>query len=223
MGVDRRSERAPSWLNPFGIVIGSGVDRNRPPAQEALVGVANVGTGGLGRNRTIERLLVVATGAGRQRGIISGGGFAAPCALGRSGTRSLKREGDGATPRGRFGLAAVLYRPDRWRRPASRLPVTAIGPQDGWCDDPADRRYNQPVELPCAGRHENLWRADHLYDVVVVIDFNLARPQPGRGSAIFLHIAADDFHPTEGCVAIRAAAMQQLLPRIGPATTIEIR
>jgi L,D-peptidoglycan transpeptidase YkuD (ErfK/YbiS/YcfS/YnhG family) len=182
-----------------------------------------VGTGELGRNRTIERLLVVATGAGRQRGIISGGGYAAPCALGRSGTRHAKREGDGATPRGRFGLAAVLYRPDRWRRPASGLPVTAIGPQDGWCDDPADRRYNQPVALPYAGRHENLWRADHLYDIVVVIDFNLARPRRGGGSAIFLHIAAEDFRPTEGCVAISPRTMRQLLPRIGPGTTIEIR
>jgi L,D-peptidoglycan transpeptidase YkuD (ErfK/YbiS/YcfS/YnhG family) len=120
-------------------------------------------------------------------------------------------------------LAAVLYRPDRWRRPESGLPVTAIGPQDGWCDDPADRRYNQPVALPYAGRHESLWRVDHLYDVVVVIDFNLARPRRGGGSAIFLHIAADDLHPTEGCVAISPRTMRQLLPRIGPGTTIEIR
>jgi L,D-peptidoglycan transpeptidase YkuD (ErfK/YbiS/YcfS/YnhG family) len=182
-----------------------------------------VGTGELARNRAIERLLVVATGVGGQRGIISGGGLAAPCALGRSGPRRDKREGDGATPRGRFGLAAVLYRPDRWQRPASALPVSAIRPNDGWCDDPADRRYNQPVTLPHAGRHEDLWRTDHLYDVIVVIDFNLARPRPGAGSAVFLHIAADDFRPTEGCVAIRRETMRRLLPRIGPATTIEIR
>jgi L,D-peptidoglycan transpeptidase YkuD (ErfK/YbiS/YcfS/YnhG family) len=173
-------------------------------------------------NSSIDRLLVVASGIGRQRGIIRAGGFWAPCALGRSGLRRAKREGDGATPTGRFGLSAVFYRPDRIRRPATALPVGVLRPDDGWCDDPDDPAYNRPVRLPYPGRHERLWREDHVYDVVVVIDFNRAPPRPAFGSAIFLHLARDDFAPTEGCVAVPLAAMRRLLPRMGKRTTIEI-
>ena len=145
-----------------------------------------------------------------------------PCALGRGGTTRCKREGDGATPAGRFRLLGCFYRADRRARPPSRLPAAAIRPSDGWCDDPGDRRYNQPVRLPYSARHERMWRDDHLYDVVVDIDWNRARRVKGRGSAIFLHLARPDFSPTEGCVAIEPRMAARLLQRIGPNTVIEI-
>ena len=96
------------------------------------------------------------------------------CALGRGGIRAEadKREGDGATPAGCFTLRRVLYRPDRMAPPETSLPVAAIQPADGWCDDPADPAYNQPVHLPHPASHEEMWRADGLYDVVVVIGHN---------------------------------------------------
>jgi L,D-peptidoglycan transpeptidase YkuD (ErfK/YbiS/YcfS/YnhG family) len=169
------------------------------------------------------RILLASTGAERSRGMLVAGGLNLPCALGRSGIRRMKREGDGVTPAGRFGLVAVLYRPDRLRRPPTRLPVAALRPDSGWCDDPADRRYNRPVRLPYPASHERLWRDDHLYDLVVVLDYNLVRPRPGAGSAIFLHLAAPDFAPTAGCVAITEAAMRRLLARAGPRTEIDIR
>lgn len=166
--------------------------------------------------------MVVPETTDQRRGILRAGAFWAPCALGRSGLRHAKREGDGATPIGRFGLARVLYRADRVRRPVTALPTTRLRPDDGWCDDPGDRAYNQPVRLPYRGRHERLWRADHVYDIIVVIDFNTAPARHGFGSAIFLHLARDDFGPTEGCVAIPLAAMLRILPRIGPHTQITI-
>jgi L,D-peptidoglycan transpeptidase YkuD (ErfK/YbiS/YcfS/YnhG family) len=169
------------------------------------------------------REIVVVPAASRSRGVIHVGGIQARCALGRAGRSAHKREGDGATPVGTFRLLGVLYRPDRLPRPRTRLPVTAITPQAGWCDDPADRAYNRPVELPYAGRHERLWRDDHLYDLVVVIDYNVSRPQKGAGSAIFLHLPRDGFAPTEGCVAVSLATMRRLLPRLGPQTLITIR
>ncbi|HLB79812.1 MAG TPA: hypothetical protein VJJ77_04860, partial [Dongiaceae bacterium] len=88
------------------------------------------------------------------------GGRSFRCALGRTGIRADKREGDGVTPAGCFGLRRVLYRADRLARPPTALPVAALTPQDGWCDDPADPMYNRPVRLPYAARHERLWRAD---------------------------------------------------------------
>jgi L,D-peptidoglycan transpeptidase YkuD (ErfK/YbiS/YcfS/YnhG family) len=161
-------------------------------------------------------------GGDRRRGLLVAEAAAIPCALGRGGVVSAKREGDGGTPAGRFALAAVLYRPDRGPRPLSGLPVIALGKNSGWCDDPADRAYNCAVELPYPASAEHLWRDDHLYDVIVVIDYNMHPVRPGAGSAIFLHIAAPDFSPTAGCVAIPLAALRRLLPRLGPRTVIQI-
>jgi L,D-peptidoglycan transpeptidase YkuD (ErfK/YbiS/YcfS/YnhG family) len=100
--------------------------------------------------------------------------------------------------------------------------VAAIRPDLGWCDDPSDRNYNRPVRLPYPARHERLWRQDRLYDILVVIDFNVARPRPGGGSAIFLHVAGPDFAPTEGCIAIGRHHLERLIARIGQETILRI-
>jgi L,D-peptidoglycan transpeptidase YkuD (ErfK/YbiS/YcfS/YnhG family) len=144
------------------------------------------------------------------------------CAVGRGGIRRDKMEGDGATPAGLFPLRQVLFRADRIGAVETALPVRALSPADGWCDDPADARYNAAVTLPCAARHEALWRADNLYDVIVVIGYNDAPPIPGKGSAIFLHVAPPDFSPTEGCVAIPLPELLDVVQRCGPTTAIEI-
>ena len=139
-------------------------------------------------------------GAGRRR-----------CALGKGGVRPDKREGDGATPAGRFPLRRALYRPDRGPAPATALPCAAIGPEDGWCDDPADPAYNRPIRLPHPARHERMWRDDELYDLVIVIGHNDDPPAAGLGSAVFVHLARPDWGPTEGCVALSRADLAELL------------
>lgn len=133
------------------------------------------------------------------------------CAIGRGGIRADKREGDGATPVGRFPLRRLLYRPDRISRPITNLPMVAIGPGDGWCDDPAHVDYNRPVRLPHPARHERLWRDDPLYDLVVVIGHNDMPVVADAGSAVFVHVARDGYAPTEGCVALAAADLLRLL------------
>jgi L,D-peptidoglycan transpeptidase YkuD (ErfK/YbiS/YcfS/YnhG family) len=138
-----------------------------------------------------------------------------PCALGRSGRRARKREGDGATPVGRWRLLYVLYRSDRVLRPATGLPVKPIGRSDGWCDAPADPNYNRPVRLPYPASAESLWRADGLYDLVVVLSHNHVPRVRGAGSAIFMHLARPGYRPTEGCIALRRAHMLVLLRNIG--------
>jgi L,D-peptidoglycan transpeptidase YkuD (ErfK/YbiS/YcfS/YnhG family) len=145
-----------------------------------------------------------------------------PCALGRSGTTHAKREGDGATPVGTFRLLQAFYRADHGGRPRTALPLRRIDRRDGWCDDPADRRYNRLVPLPCASSHEDMWRADDLYDVVLDIAWNRGPIVRGRGSAIFLHLARPGFTPTEGCVAIAPGQARRLLEWIGPRTRIRI-
>jgi L,D-peptidoglycan transpeptidase YkuD (ErfK/YbiS/YcfS/YnhG family) len=134
-----------------------------------------------------------------------------------------KREGDHASPAGTFALKSALYRPDRVAKPVTALPLAALQPTDGWVDDPADPNYNRLVALPYPASHEELWRADRLYDVIVVIGYNTDPIVPGAGSAIFLHVAAPDFAPTEGCIAIDGEALIALLGLLGPGSTITIR
>jgi len=133
------------------------------------------------------------------------------CALGKSGVRTVKREGDGATPVGVFAMRRLLYRPDRGGAPATRLPNAPIADDDGWCDDPADAAYNRPVKLPYRARAERLWRDDRLYDLLVVLGYNDDPAVAGAGSAIFLHVAAADYAPSEGCVALASDDLRRIL------------
>jgi L,D-peptidoglycan transpeptidase YkuD (ErfK/YbiS/YcfS/YnhG family) len=155
-------------------------------------------------------------------GWLAWGGRRVPCALGRGGVRAEKREGDGATPVGTFPLRRVLYRPDRLGPPPTGLPVLALAPDDGWCDDPADPAYNRPVKRPYAGRHEILWRDDGLYDVIGVIGHNDDPPRPHLGSAVFLHVARPDYGPTEGCMALALPDLLALLADCGPEAWLRI-
>jgi L,D-peptidoglycan transpeptidase YkuD (ErfK/YbiS/YcfS/YnhG family) len=141
------------------------------------------------------------------------GGFMFRCALGKGGVRPAKekREGDGATPAARMALHRVLFRADRGPAPHCAVPVEPIARDDGWCDDPAHPAYNRLVRLPFDGSHEVLWRDDHLYDIIGVLGWNDDPVEPGRGSAIFLHLAREGYAPTEGCVALSAADLRALL------------
>ena len=132
-------------------------------------------------------------------------------ALGAGGVRTDKREGDHATPVGLLPLRRVLYRADRLAPPRCAVPLEPLAPVDGWCDDPHDPAYNRMVRLPYAARHEALWREDAVYDVIGVLGWNDAPVRPGRGSAIFLHVARSDLAPTEGCVALPRADLLAVL------------
>ncbi len=125
--------------------------------------------------------------------------------------RALKREGDGATPRGLWPAIQVYYRPDRLKRPRTVLPALPIGESFGWCDAPGDRNYNRPVRLPYNSSAERLWRGDRLYDALVVLDYNLTHRSTARGSAIFVHVARRGFAPTAGCIALKREHLLRLL------------
>lgn len=148
-----------------------------------------------------------------------------PCAIGRGGTvaADAKREGDGATPRGRWPIRSALLRPDRFVTPfALHVPWRWLRPDDGWSDDPRDPAYNRPVRHPHGFSAERLWREDGLYDIIVVLGHNDAPPVQSRGSAIFLHVAPL-VGETEGCVAIARDALAALLPTLCPGDALLIR
>lgn len=161
-------------------------------------------------------------GAEPHRGAARWGDRLLPCALGKSGVRADKREGDHATPLGLFPFRQVLYRPDREALPPTALPARAITMDDGWCDDVADPAYNRPVALPHAARHEVLWRADGLYDLVLVIGHNDDPVVRGAGSAVFVHVARPDWGGTEGCVAFRVEDLRRILSEADATCAIRI-
>ncbi|HYE50615.1 MAG TPA: L,D-transpeptidase family protein [Azospirillaceae bacterium] len=149
-------------------------------------------------------------------------GGAARCALGRGGIRADKREGDGGTPVGSFALRRVLYRADRLAAPETGLSVAPTRPDDGWCDDPAHPDYNRPVQRPFAASHEEMWREDGVYDVVVVLGHNDDPPVPGLGSAVFLHVARPDWEPTAGCVALALPDLLAALRHCRPGDRLSV-
>ncbi|WP_209010921.1 L,D-transpeptidase [Labrenzia sp. PHM005] len=176
-----------------------------------------------GIGKLAEILEVHALPRDRTKGVLRCGPITVPCALGRSGVIGRKREGDGATPLGSFEVLHVYYRGDRGPRPQTSLPVETLKPGMGWCDDPCHRRYNRPVDLPFAASHEKMWRDDRLYDIVVVLDCNMYPPVKGQGSAIFFHIAREDYRPTEGCVAVYPQHMRLILSKIAPGCQMVVR
>lgn len=145
-----------------------------------------------------------------------------PCYLGRSGITTQKREGDGATPAGKFRVLYGFYRHDRLKKPNTLMPITTIEPDDGWCDDPKNSNYNGFIKLPFPKSHEVMTRNDRLYDICIVLDYNIHPKIQNAGSAIFFHQTSLAQKPTEGCVAIDPKDMQLLLPLLSDKTEMTI-
>jgi len=140
-------------------------------------------------------------------------GHVFPCTIGRGGVRSDKREGDGATPVGTHRIVGCLYRPDRMARPCDW--AVPVGPRDLWSDDVRDDDYNLMVRAPHPFSHEALCRADPLYDLVLLTDWNWPRAEKGRGSAIFIHRWRAPGRPTEGCIGLNPVHLRWIVERIG--------
>jgi len=171
---------------------------------------------------TLLALRVRPRAGSRTEGWLTVGSLTIPVALGRGGIRANKREGDGGTPRGKFRLARLWWRADRHPHPRTLLPARRISGDIAWCEDPGDRRYNQPFRRAPGAAGDRLWREDRLYDFIVEIDHNTRPRVAGRGSAVFIHVARPGLRPTAGCVAMALARLRWLLGRVGPRTRITI-
>jgi L,D-peptidoglycan transpeptidase YkuD (ErfK/YbiS/YcfS/YnhG family) len=172
-------------------------------------------------------IIHVSAKSGSTTGELTCNGITYACALGRTGIipDETKREGDGATPAGRWPMRRLLFRGDKCAAPKTGLPSNQIGESDGWCDAVDDPAYNSAVKLPYWASAENLWRDDDLYNLIVVLGHNDAPVRPGRGSAIFLHVAKqseDGLAPTEGCVALPEEILKNVLESCSSETILEI-
>ena len=144
------------------------------------------------------------------------------CSLGKRGISIKKKEGDKKTPKGEFKLKYILYRKDRVLDLQTALKKIKIDKKMGWCDDPKSSYYNKIIKYPFKYRSEKLWRKDNIYDIIIIIDYNLNPVIKNRGSAIFLHIAKKNYQPTNGCIAVSKNNIKLLLSKINKKTKIKI-
>ena len=144
------------------------------------------------------------------------------CSIGYNGLNKNKNEGDGCTPIGTFKINKILYRPDKINIHQFNIDSEVIEKSHGWCDDINSDLYNQKIEFPFEQSAEHLYRNDDLYDIVCIIDYNLNPIIRGKGSAIFLHVANEDYSPTQGCVAIKKDELLQIAMKLDESSTIII-
>jgi L,D-peptidoglycan transpeptidase YkuD (ErfK/YbiS/YcfS/YnhG family) len=175
-----------------------------------------------GQNAGLTRITVRPRPGKPSQGLLVAGHSVYPCALGRGGISSNKREGDGATPLGPMRILSGYFRGDHVAARRTRLGMTPIGASLGWCEVPDDRNYNRPVKIPYGASHETMRREDRLYDYCLVLDWNISPRRRGRGSAIFFHLARPGLMPTQGCVAVTAKVMARLLPYLSDRTVLRV-
>tara|TARA_A100001011_G_C13917829_1_gene677846 strand:- start:59 stop:553 length:495 start_codon:yes stop_codon:yes gene_type:complete len=149
-------------------------------------------------------------------------GLQLQCAIGLNGLTEDKKEGDLSTPIGIFHFDKIYYRADRLGKKKFIINSSIINKNDGWCDDQKSDLYNQYIQFPFQESAEHLYRDDHIYDIICVLNYNTSPIIPGRGSAIFLHIAKPDFSGTEGCIAIERKALIEIASNLTVDSTIVI-
>jgi L,D-peptidoglycan transpeptidase YkuD (ErfK/YbiS/YcfS/YnhG family) len=144
------------------------------------------------------------------------------CALGKAGIGKKKIEGDSITPRGKFNIVKIYYRSDRVKKISSKYRLIKISKNMGWCDDPNSKKYNQLINLPTKYTHEKLYRKDNVYDLLIVLNYNMRPIFKNKGSAIFIHIARQNYKKTSGCVAIKKPHLIKLIKTIKKNTKVVI-
>ncbi|MGD9478965.1 L,D-transpeptidase family protein [Shinella sp. G-2] len=170
----------------------------------------------------VKTVLVRPAPGKKTRAIVQVGSLRIPAAIGRSGRTSRKREGDGATPIAAMPLLSGFLRGDRVASPKTGLPLRRIRPSMLWCDEPRHPSYNRLVRAPFKPSHEEMQRRDELYDICLVLDWNVTARKRHAGSAIFFHLIRPGYEPTAGCVAVARRDMLRILPHIGRGTVVRV-
>lgn len=148
--------------------------------------------------------------------------YKAKCAIGKRGIGKKKTEGDLITPSGKYKIKYILYRKDKVKKIKTKLKKKIIKKNMGWCDDPRSENYNQLIRLPSKYSHEKLHRKDNIYDIILVLNYNMRPVIKGKGSAIFIHVAKRNFKKTEGCVAIKKEDLIKIIKNLSTYTLIKI-
>ena len=155
-------------------------------------------------------------------GLIKYKNFKFRCALGKAGIGEKKLEGDNVTPIGTFKIVKIYYRSDRIKKISSKFRAIEITKNMGWCDDPNSKNYNQLIDLPTKYSHEKLFKKNNIYDLIIVLNYNMKPVIKNKGSAIFIHISKKKYQPTQGCVALKKNNLLKLISKINKNIKIKI-
>ena len=136
------------------------------------------------------------------------------CALGKAGIGKKNKEGDNITPKGNFKILKIYYRKDRLKKITSKFKIIKITRNMGWCDDPNSKKYNQLIKLPTNYSYERLYRKENIYDLIIVLNYNIKPTIKNKGSAIFIHVASKNFNKTAGCIALKKSDLRKLIKAI---------
>ena len=150
------------------------------------------------------------------------GHYKVKCAIGKRGIGTKKREGDQITPRGQFKIKSILYRKDRISNLKSKISKLPIKKNMGWCDDSRSKQYNRLIKYPFNYNAEKLYRADNIYDIILVLNYNTNPIRKNKGSAIFIHIAKKNYKSTAGCIAVSKKNLKEVIKNINKKTTVNI-
>ena len=149
-------------------------------------------------------------------------GYKAKCCIGKRGIAFKKREGDLITPIGSYKIKYILYRKDRIRKIQSKIKKIVIKKNMGWCNDSHSKDYNKLIELPSIYSYEKLYKKENIYDIILVLNYNMNPVVKNRGSAIFIHVAKKNYKKTEGCVALKKKHLLEIVRLIKSNTKIRI-
>ena len=148
--------------------------------------------------------------------------FKFKCTFGRGGIKKKKIEGDNITPKGIYRILNIYYRSDRIKKISSKFQIFKINKNMGWCDDPESKKYNQLIKIPYKYNYEKLYRKDNIYDLILVLNYNIKPIVKNKGSAIFIHIAKKNYQKTAGCIALKKKCLIKLIEKINKKTKIII-
>ena len=144
------------------------------------------------------------------------------CALGKAGIGKKKKEGDNITPKGLYKIVKIYYRKDRIKKVSSKFKLIKITKNIGWCDDPNSEKYNQIINLPTKYSYEKFYRKDNVYDLILVLNYNMSPVIKKKGSAIFIHVAKKNYQSTQGCIALKKNNLMKLISKINKNIKIKI-
>ena len=150
-------------------------------------------------------------------------GYKFKCSIGKTGIRSAKKEGDLATPRGKFKIGILYFRKDKIKLLRCNIKKKIITKNMGWCDDTKSKKYNREIKFPFKFSAERLYKKNNIYDIFINIKYNYSPVKKGKGSAIFLHLSNKKYKPTKGCIGIQKKDFIKILPLINKKTKISIQ
>mgnify|MGYP001226354804 CR=1 FL=1 len=148
--------------------------------------------------------------------------YKAKCAIGKRGIGYKRKEGDFLTPQGKYKIKYILYRKDRVKKIKTNIKKIEIKKNMGWCNDPKSKDYNKLVKLPFVYSCEKLYKKENIYDLILVLNFNMNPIIKKKGSAIFIHVAKKNYKKTEGCVALKKIHLLKIIKKLKKNTKVNI-